>query len=476
MGREVELKLDLTEVSAEAFAHWTDLPEREAVQTLQSVYFDTPDGLLAEKGMSLRIRKSGKRRIQTVKADGGIAAGLFARQEWEMPVRGGVPMLDERTPVAALLGDAVTKVAPAFEVDVERVSWILTEGEARVELVLDRGMVRAGEREGALCEIELELLAGPPAALFAMARRIDGEVPVRPGVLTKSERGYRLREALPEACKAEPLRLDPAMTASEAFLQVSHACLRHYRLNEGLLLEQYEPKALHQARVAVRRLRSALSLFKPILLVADVQRFGAELRWLAGLLGQARDLDVLTDRVEDEAGRALLAEAQKVAHARVGEWLNSVRVRMLLLDLVEWLALGAGCGGQADTPAADFAAARLKRLRRRVARGGRQMKSLPDDARHEVRKDAKKLRYGTEFFDGLFQKRRQKRRRRDFVEALENLQGTLGDLNDLVAAPALLAQYGLAPDMKLRLKRRKTMLDRAAQAHAELTEARKFWK
>ncbi|HUD90898.1 inorganic triphosphatase, partial [Sphingobium sp.] len=293
MGCEVELKLDLTEVAAEAFAQWDGLPEREDVARLQSVYFDTPDGLLAEKGMSLRIRKSGKRRIQTVKANGGAAAGFFTRQEWEMPVRGGVPILDERTPVAALLGDNVAKVAAAFEVDVERARWVLAEGEARVELVLDRGMVRAGEREAALCEVELELMAGPPAALFAIARRIDGAMPVRPGVLTKSERGYRLRDVLPEAYKAEPVRLDPGMKASEAFIHITQACLRHYRLNEGVLLEGYEPKALHQARVAVRRLRSALSLFKPILLETDIQRFRDELRWLAGMLGQARDLDVL---------------------------------------------------------------------------------------------------------------------------------------------------------------------------------------
>lgn len=475
MGREIELKLDLSEVSAEALSRWGGLPEREDVSRLHSVYFDTPDGKLAERGMSLRIRKDGKRRIQTVKADGGTAAGLFARREWEMPVRGSVPVLDDRTPVAVLLGDAVGQVAPAFEVDVERTRWILAEGEARVELVLDRGIVRAGEREAALCEIELELMAGPPAVLFGIARRIDGEVPVRPGIFSKSDRGYRLRDAIPDAYRAEPVRLDPMMRAGEAFLHIAQACLRHYRLNETLLLEQYDPRALHQARVAVRRLRTALALFKPVLLETDLLRFQGELRWLAGMLGEARDLDVLAERIEDEAARNMLEVARQAAHVRVGQWLHSARVRILLLDLVEWLALGAGCGGEAERPAADLAAARLRRLRKRVVKGGRHMENLPDAARHEVRKNAKKLRYDTEFLADLFPKGGQKRRHRKFVTALERLQKHLGDLNDLATAPPLLAHHGLAPTTPLGLRDRKKLLADAAEAHAELADVRKFW-
>ncbi|NWK96664.1 inorganic triphosphatase [Sphingobium lactosutens] len=474
MGREVELKLDLTDVAAGHFAHWDALPEREDVTRLQSIYFDTPDGRLADEGVSLRIRKSGKRRIQTIKADDGGSAGLFARQEWEMPVRGTTPQPDPRTPLAAMLGEAMEQVEPVFEVDVERSRWLIADGAGRVELVLDRGVVRAGEREAPLCEIELELVDGPPATLFTLARRIDGEVPVRPGMLTKSERGYRLRSAIPAGFKAERVRLDPAMKAGEAFLRIGQACLRQYRLNEMLLLEQYDPKALHQARVAVRRLRSALSLFKPILLEVDILRFQAELRWLAGMLGEARDLDVLAARVDD-AARLFLADAYGAAHRRVGEWLHSARVRMLLLDLTEWLAVGAGCGGAADELATDFAAGRLGRLRRKIRRGGRAMAKLSDDARHQIRKDAKKLRYGSEFFADLFQKPAQRRRQRKLVGALTTLQERLGDLNDLANAPGLLARHGLAADTPLGLKREKKLIAGAADAHAELAETRKYW-
>lgn len=475
MGREIELKLDLSEEAAGCFARWDVLPDREDVARLRAIYFDTPDGQLAGKGLSLRIRQSGRRRIQTVKGEGSAGGGLFARQEWERPVRSLTPVLDSKTPIAQALGEAAAQIEPLFETDVERMRWVLKEGEAQVEVALDRGAVRAGEREAPLCEVELELISGPPAALFAIARRIDGAMPVRPGVLSKSERGYLLRESMKNAVKTEPIALDPSMPIGDAFVRIASACLRHYRRNEALLLHHYEERALHQARVAIRRLRSALTLFRPFLLESDVARFQQELRWLAGMLGEARDLDVLNGRLADAAARETLADAREQSHARVIEWINSARVRALLLDLAEWLALGAGCGG-ADTPIADFAGARLQRLHKRVVNHGRKMKTLSPEARHKVRKDAKKLRYGAEFFVGLYRDKKHERARRTYVGALKDLQDELGDLNDLATAPVLFARYDLAADTPLGLRSAKYLLKKAEKAHDRLAEAHPFWR
>ncbi len=475
MGREIELKLDLSEDVASRLAQWEGLPEREDVAHLRATYFDTPDAQLARKGLSLRIRQSGRRKVQTVKCDGSAAGGLFARQEWERPVRSHIPVLDAQTPVQEALGDAVDQIEPLFETDVERTRWLIREGEAQVEVALDRGAVRAGAREAALCEVELELVSGAPAALFAIARRIDGEVPVRPAVLSKAERGYLLRGEMADVVKAEPVALDPAMSIRAAFLTIAGACLRHYRRNEALLLVHYEERALHQARVAVRRLRSALTLFKPVLLEADVARFQQELRWLAGMLGEARDLDVLHGRLADDA-QAAIGQARAQSHARVREWLESARVRGLLLDIAEWLALGAGCGGAADEPVADFAAGRLQKLHKRVAKGGDDLTQLPPDTRHKVRKDAKKLRYGSEFFAGLYSAKKPRKAHGAYVSALEKLQDKLGDLNDLATAPSLFARYQLAEDTPLGLKSEKQLLRKAEKAHDALAQAPRFWR
>ena len=193
--------------------------KREDVARLRAIYFDTPDTQLANKGISLRIRQSGRRRVQTVKGDGSAAGGLFTRQEWERPVRSNRPVLDAQTPVRDALGEAVDQIEPMFETDIERMRWQIEEGDAKVEMVIDRGVVRAGAREAVLCEVELELVAGAPAALFAIARRIDAEVSVRPAVLSKAERGYLLRGPIRESVKAEPVLLDTDIVTDRSTFQ-----------------------------------------------------------------------------------------------------------------------------------------------------------------------------------------------------------------------------------------------------------------
>ena len=474
MNQEVELKLELSPEAAEVFVKSALVPAQSSKARLRATYFDTPDRQLRAHGYTLRIRRSGKERVQTVKATGGDGgAGLFARAEWEMPVDDDVPVIDTRTPVAALLRGDASAIEPVFHVNVERRTWDLLQDGATVELVLDRGSIVAGERQAPVCEIELELAAGEPAALFAVARKIGETAPVRPGVAAKSERGYRLLEAAPPSFKAEPVALKPGARTHEAFQAVGHACLRHYRLNEAILLDQYDPRALHQARVAVRRMRSLLSIFKPVLDQGDAGRFKEDLRWLAGLLGEARDLDVLSVSGADER----LEEARLKVQAKVREALMSDRVRTLLIDLLEWLTLGTAVAIR-DEPAEDFAARRIEHLYRQVAKGGRGMEKLSDEARHEVRKSAKKLRYASEFFAALFAQGKKGRRRHEkFIDALQGLQDDLGALNDLVSMPEILAAHDLPhqPERGVK-KRKKKLVGAAAAAHEDLVDARRFWR
>ena len=118
-----------------------------------------------------------------------------------------------------------------------------------------------------------------------------------------------------------------------------------------------------------------------------------------------------------------------------------------MLEVTAWIAASDWSGTadgerEGNRPARDFAARALDRYRRKVKRKGRNLASLDDDARHEVRKSAKKLRYAAEFFAGLFERKGEKRRHKRFVKALEALQDQLGALNDLAAAPELLARLG----------------------------------
>ena len=480
---EVELKLEIASEDAEKCEASGLMAGASQKMRQISTYFDTPDHDIANAGFSLRIRHSGKARVQTIKADGANTGGLFIRTEWERAAENDTPVLDYTTPLPSLLGDKIDAVAPIFEVQIDRQRWMIAEDGATIELVLDRGEVVVGERRSPVCEIELELKSGDAAALFAFARRIEAAVPIRLGVLSKAERGYRLADAAPTRFMAEAIMLAGDTTAGEAFRAITQSCIRQFRLNETLLLTSRNADALHQARVALRRLRSAFSIFKPLVGDAGMD-LRTELRWLASELGNARDLDVLLKRAEDGPLHDRIAAMREAAYDGVCETLSSVRARQLMFDVTAWVATAdwlatEGGEGEGHRPARDFAAKALDRYRRKVKRKGRDLAALDDDARHEVRKSAKKLRYAAEFFAGLFERKGEKRRQKRFVKALEALQDQLGALNDLATAPGLLTRLGIADSPGaaelMAHGKRARLIETAADAHADFMDTKRFW-
>lgn len=477
MADETELKLDLSPDGADRVAASGLLVGDPPAIELLSTYFDTADRAVARAGYSLRIRDVGGRRVQTIKAGGARGAGLFVRAEWERPVAGEVPILDAATPLPRLLGPAADALAPAFEARIRRRTWRIDDAAGSIELAVDRGEMVSGTHRAPVCEIELELKSGDRAALFALARMIDAIAPVRLGLLSKSERGYRLIAAKRTNGAAETPALAAAMSAAQAFRLIVMDCIRQFRWHETQLLERRDPDALHQARVALRRLRSAFSIFGPMI-GDDGARLRDELRWLASTLGEARDLDALRERVQPGAIRDRILLAREASCDRGLEALESARARLLMLDLVQWIAAG-DWGHRGEQPARRFAAQALGRLRRKVKRGGRPLTRLDDDARHGVRKTTKKLRYATEFFAALFERKRERRRRKRFLSAIEALQDRLGTLNDLAAAPDVLARAGLGEQALAALAIDKAakaeLLGLARTAYARLVDSRTFW-
>ena len=343
-----------------------------------------------------------------------------------------------------------------------------------------------GDRSDPICEIELELKRGYPAALFSLARELDQIAPVRLGVLTKSERGFRIGTYAPDkSIRAEPLALRARMTTTAGFQAIVAACLRHFRLNETVLTRTGDPAALHQARVALRRLRSALSTFKNVVEDDRYEGLRTELRWLAAELGEARNLDVLLERVPKKEAKPLRV-ARDHAYDSVRAALASARVRALMIDMSEWTTLGtwitdpAGAGAGHE-PLGVFAAGALERHRRRLKRRGRWLDRSSDEERHEARIEAKKLRYASEFFATLFPGKKASRRRQAFSEALESLLHYLGNLNDTATALEVLADLQLAGTstadaLQPDISSRGPLLAQAADAYVTLMDVKRFWR
>lgn len=466
---ETELKLLIAPADVAAFRRLALLKQlataKPATRLLRNTYFDTPDRRLKDHGMELRVRRVGRVSIQTLKAGGqATEAGLHTRQEWEARVAGPMP---ELVPLAARVGEGSTwekvlsapglaqALVPIFGSEVRRTVWTLRLAQgAEVELALDLGELKHGDRREPISEVELELKAGAPQALFDLALQLQEQVPLRVGNRSKAARGYALQTpSAAAAVKARPVALSAEMSVEAGFQVIVSNCVAQMQDNEIGVMQGTDPESIHQMRVGMRRLRSALRLFaRWIPFPPALQQ---ELGWLGGELGAARDADVLADGTLPKAIEACPQEAdllplRQSASTVAGEKrrqaaaaVASVRHSRLMLRLVGWLHASHWRESLDETALGRLAEPLERRATRILARrhenlieiGKRSARGTPEE-RHQVRIAAKKTRYATEFFQSLYPARRVKR----YVSGLAALQDTLGWLNDAAVADRLLCE------------------------------------
>lgn len=476
--REVELKFELPRGCAESLRRHpalADAPCETVEQT--SAYFDTPRRKLFATGLSLRVREARGAFVQTVKA-GGEAAGLFDRSEWEASVArlAPDPAALAGTPLEGR-GPRLARLEEVCRTEVRRTRWRLDTPGSLIELAFDLATVRAGKRSVDFAEVEIELEEGGIEPLFALARDLARSLPLRVAVASKGERGFDLAAGLHRTVrKAAPIEIAQDSATRDAFRAVAFACLRHFRLNEDLVVEGRDPRALHQARVAMRRLRAALTLFRPAILDQDFVRLRSEIRWFTGELGLARNLDVF---MAGHSARLAQGDLARVEEARTRAYdqaiaaIDSERLRMLFLDLLAWLESGAWRDGRkAWMPVRTFAERRLERQWRRVADPGGRLSALDEDQLHELRIEVKKLRYAVEFLGSLYPRRAVK----NFARNLEAIQESLGELNDDATARELARDLGLAfaPAPQSAIDGKRTTL--LARQFVRLERAGAFWR
>ena len=269
-GREVELKLSVRPDRLERVMRSPDLkPEgarRAIARALKNIYYDTPHLALHERGLVLRVREARRRFVQTLKSGTGNGSGLMRRLEWERPVLGPKPDLAkiEDAGLREQIGDAAGRLAPVFTSEVRRITRTVQRGNAaRVEVAIDQGRVLTPRGSAPICEIELELKDGNADALYDLALALNKVTPLRLETTSKSDRGYSLlTEDAIAWSKAVPLALDAGMTGAEAFEAILRHNLGHLMRNERAAQEGRDPEGVHQVRVALRRLRSVLILFR----------------------------------------------------------------------------------------------------------------------------------------------------------------------------------------------------------------------
>jgi triphosphatase len=417
--------------------------------SLDSIYFDTKKLKLRKHGVSLRVRKVGAKRIQTIKGQDGAQAPL-ARPEREDEVTSSRPRLKyaKGTPLAELATKKLKKkLRPIFRTDVRRTVFNLHLNDSDIELAFDRGRIRAGRRSEPVSELEVELKNGRSQDAAALARRLQQSVPIAFEPRAKPDRGYALFTGeLDVAVRAAPITLEPGQSAAAAFAQIGMSCLRHFAANDKAVLAG-RAEGVHQMRVGIRRLRAAISLFGDMVRDSEVADVKADLKWLTEKLAPARDLDVLATEAitplrEANPDKAEVARLENDVTGerneefeRAGEAVSSERYRNLVLRTALWLIDGEWSHTKKnpiaelrDRSIASVAAEILDRRSRKVIRKTKRLKKLDALHRHKLRIAVKKLRYGCDFFATLFEHSKARRR---YAKVLKQLQGCLGKLNDI---------------------------------------------
>jgi CHAD domain-containing protein len=461
---------DLPEVAAESD------PEQ---QTLEAEYYDTDDLRLIRNGITLRRRTGGSDAGWHLK----LPLGGDSRTEIRLPLGGGARQVPAE--LAALVR-AFTRgqpLRPVAQISTVRQRRILLDdaGDSLAEVVADDVSAQAIGDAGSSRwhEVEVELTRGGPRLLEAADKRLRGSGLRPAGRQAKLERALadRLSSAgqpsagrpsagLPSSAgqpsagrpwpadgRPGPTPRTPAADVILAYARAQVAALMSF----DPLVRRDVPDAVHQMRIATRRLRSMLSSFGQVLRRDDCGRLGGELKWLGDVLGAARDAEVLDAHLREGLEqmppelvmglaaarvRAHFAPIEADARSAVLEALDSDRY-LALLDGLDRLLADPPLTPEAGRPAGEVLPPAVRRTRRRVRRRMRRAWGTPagpgrDAALHGARKAAKHARYAAEAASLAFGKPARR-----FARHVQKVQSALGDHHDGVVARAATRELGV---------------------------------
>ena len=461
-GEQAEIELKLL-APQEALERLRQLPivvqharNRGAFRRLETVYYDTPEQLLFQHGMSLRVRRSGNHFIQTLKLLPKTGQPL-TRQQWETPVDSVAPDL-ARLP-ADEIGDPVTRLTsdalvPVFATKVRRHARQLDLPDASVEIAFDEGTIEAGARQEVLSEIELELKSGNAGVLFDLGAQLLDAAPLRVGTRSKAERGFALAfDVVQPAAKAELFGITAEHVVDDVIASLLASCWHHLLKNLTVAETGADPEGVHQMRVALRRLRTICALFRRDIPSPAFQAVSSEARWLMQQLGPARDWDVFAEAtvnrliaavpdVDLDGLREAVEQQRKSSYTGLQTVLADVRCSRFLLSLGH-LVERRGWRNEIDSealavlsqPLPTLADKILTRLHRKALRRGAHFRQLNTGTQHDLRIDLKKLRYAAEFFSPLYATQASAKR---YASRLARLQTSLGQVRDIASTRILL--------------------------------------
>ena len=433
--------------------------QRATSGNVGSIYFDTPDQQLAARNVVIEVRKVEQRYVQSVCATGPKLDGVRVRRlHWENP-------LPTPEPDPGAVGDANLRalatpspgslLKPVLHCRVHRSTrQLLTPKRRSVRFVLENVEFTSTDDFPIFTNIILDSRSADGAAPFDVALGIHAKVPLRVATISRESAALQALGGGLTWRKAVPLDLPREANVEDTLVHILHHCLDHLTDNEQITRLSDHPEGVHQMRVAMRRLRSALRIFRDVMPLEQYLRVTDEIKWQTKNLGDTRDLDVFMDEIVGPVAAAMdgepafsallkrLAVDRDNARTAAQKEIDNPRFTEFLLQTLGWIEGRKWRNRRAAEPTAllgqpiiELSDKLLSKRFKKVRKQGRIFDTLSVDEKHQLRIDVKKLRYATDFFSSLYGYERVS----GFIASLQKLQDGLGYMNDLAVAGNLVA-------------------------------------
>ncbi|MBK0063872.1 MULTISPECIES: CYTH and CHAD domain-containing protein [unclassified Acinetobacter] len=436
---EIELKFQLPEGKKKSVLQALKANTAQKIR-LQAKYYDTPDRLLAQNHMAIRLRQEGDHWVQTFKASGKSHLERIENEvhlgQCKVEPKLNLDLFSENKIVKNLLNQVLgtqhDQLILQFKTDVQRTFRLLSFNETEIEVCLDDGTVSTAEQSEKICEVEFELKQGSPEQLIFFTQDWVKKYQLWLDVRSKAERGNLLsihQKASP-AVKAKTLILNKNDSTDVAIRKMIGNALQQLLPNAAVIADNVaNPEHIHQARVAIRRIRSIFKSFKSWSDDIDPQ-WEKQLAQIFQALGTTRDLDVIRDEIFPELLKADAPFSALPESATIDDQTHllfqKAETVCLLLQLLAF-SYHEQSHQKESSKLKKKIKNSLNHLHKKIIQDADHFTQLEIEERHRTRKQCKRLRYCIEFVASLYDEKSVKK----YLNQLQVVQEKLGFYNDL---------------------------------------------
>ena len=484
---EIELKFQIPQEKRELIFKAL---QRKNVQHkhLKAHYFDNDSFQLSQHSVSLRQRLENEIWIQTIKV---ATPHYFQRIEIEETIETNDELrLDQyqknkQIPknIRQLLLEIKDQLNIQFETEIERSTALFNFQNSQIEIALDRGNIFTTKNNSNLdiYEIEFELKQGSIQDLVSFILPRIKRYGLWLDIRNKAQQGFKLAQNIqdnPVQFQSD-VTIDPKNSTEIALRKIVNNCLQHLLPNStAIASENFNSNHIHQARVAIRRLRSALKTFSHWSKHIDLS-WETELRQLFRTLGTSRDLNVIQEELIPQLEQVGAPSFKIEAHSnnensKTSAMFRSLNFNHLILSLLQFIHQQLHDDSRS---AQKVAKKQLSQLHQQIQIDTKHFLDLDSKSQHRTRKRLKRLRYSIEFVVTLYNKQES----RAFIKALKPAQESLGKFNDLCVTEQILKQYVMAqPEIWFALgwiaSQKQIWLLQSQRDLSQFIQAKPFWE